>query len=194
MRQMTSGYRYGIWKTLPISANMYHKNKLKYTKEILEDAVDGAETYAEVARKFGLAPHGGSTSYLKNRCIKFEVDTSHFKGVSWAKGKKFPNRRRGWKSADKILVMMKPGSNRQHAHQLRRALIEIGISHKCSVCDIGDVWNGSKLTLEVDHVDCNYLNNKADNLRFLCPNCHSQTGNYRNKKRKTNRTGAPALP
>ncbi|MBP7540539.1 MAG: HNH endonuclease [Saprospiraceae bacterium] len=36
--------------------------------------------------------------------------------------------------------------------------------------------------MQVDHIDGNYLNNLKDNLRFLCPNCHSQTANYGSKK------------
>ena len=48
----------------------------------------------------------------------------------------------------------------------------------CTICGTGNVWNGKPLTIEIDHVDGNYKNNHPDNLRCICPNCHTQTENY----------------
>ena len=42
-------------------------------------------------------------------------------------------------------------------------------------------WHGKRLTLEIDHIhgrDCTYREERLENLRFLCPSCHSQTKNY----------------
>jgi 5-methylcytosine-specific restriction endonuclease McrA len=50
-------------------------------------------------------------------------------------------------------------------------------------CGISDKWNGKKLVLEIDHINGNRGNNTFENLRVLCPNCHSQTGTFRNKPR-----------
>ena len=52
----------------------------------------------------------------------------------------------------------------------------------CENCGIGE-WNGKKLTMEVEHVDGNVNNNNSDNLKVLCPNCHSQTPTWRRKKK-----------
>ena len=46
--------------------------------------------------------------------------------------------------------------------------------YKCEECGISD-WQGKKLTLHVDHVDGNPADDRPENLRLLCPNCHSQT-------------------
>ena len=56
--------------------------------------------------------------------------------------------------------------------------------YKCAVCNISN-WQNVPLTLQVDHIDGNSDNNLPDNLRLLCPNCHSQTDTYKggNKKR-----------
>ncbi len=51
---------------------------------------------------------------------------------------------------------------------------------KCNICGI-DSWNGSSLTLELDHKDGNHQNNNEKNLRCICPNCHSQTPTYKAK-------------
>lgn len=56
----------------------------------------------------------------------------------------------------------------------------------CSECQIGPEWNGRPLTLQLDHIDGDSSNNILDNLRYLCPNCHSQTDTFcgRNVRRE----------
>jgi hypothetical protein len=59
----------------------------------------------------------------------------------------------------------------------RRYLTET-FGYKCSCCNISE-WNGKSIVLEIDHIDGNFENNKPENLRFICPNCHSQTDTYK---------------
>ena len=54
--------------------------------------------------------------------------------------------------------------------------------YKCSCCGIGE-WNGKPINLEIDHKDGDPYNDSPDNLRYICPNCHSQTNTYRGKNR-----------
>lgn len=68
---------------------------------------------------------------------------------------------------------------------VKRCLAE-KFEKKCSVCGI-DKHNGKEITLEVDHIDGNHTNNSIENLRLICPNCHSQTPTYKNRNRGNGR-------
>lgn len=61
------------------------------------------------------------------------------------------------------------------------------IDEECERCGLKDTWNGKSITLELDHINGNSDDNRLENLRFLCPNCHSQTETFkgRNSKGKT---------
>lgn len=50
----------------------------------------------------------------------------------------------------------------------------------CSVCGLKE-WNGQPITLELDHISGNRKDESRDNLRLICPNCHSQTHTYKVK-------------
>ncbi len=68
-------------------------------------------------------------------------------------------------------------------YKLGRRIIKEGIiTYECKICGISE-WEGTKLSLELDHIDGNSRNHRLENLRWLCPNCHSQTPTFRSKKR-----------
>ena len=52
---------------------------------------------------------------------------------------------------------------------------------KCEECGQESMWNNRPLTLQLDHIDGNSDNNQLNNIRLLCPNCHTQTDTYGNK-------------
>lgn len=68
---------------------------------------------------------------------------------------------------------------------LRKILIHFD-GDNCSICGIIN-WNGKKITLQVDHIDGNCGNNDKNNLRLLCPNCHSQTDTWGGKNKGNGR-------
>ena len=62
---------------------------------------------------------------------------------------------------------------------IKRNLLE----YKCSCCGIGDTWNEKKLVLQLDHINGVNNDHRLENLRFVCPNCHSQTSTYKGKNK-----------
>lgn len=67
----------------------------------------------------------------------------------------------------------------------KRFLCEIQ-ENKCKICGISE-WNNNLLILELDHINGNSNDDKIENLRLLCPNCHSQTPTYKNKNKGSGR-------
>jgi len=57
---------------------------------------------------------------------------------------------------------------------------------KCSNCEQEPIWHDNPLMMQLDHIDGNSDNNKPENLRLLCPNCHSQTETFSGKCGKKN--------
>jgi hypothetical protein len=65
---------------------------------------------------------------------------------------------------------------------LYRLLVEER-GNTCSECSISSTWNGKPLRLQVDHINGERYDNRPENLRLMCPNCHTQTDTFSNKKR-----------
>jgi len=142
-------------------------------KEEIARAVKASRSYAQVLALLGVRP-GRNQAVLKERIAEFEIDMSHFKGMGWSRGETLPGRRRP--VASFLVVGRRTGSN-----QLKRRLIEEGLKEaRCEVCGL-DRWNGRPIPLELDHVNGRRDDNRLENLRILCPNCHAQTPTYRGR-------------
>ncbi|QYB05444.1 HNH endonuclease [Rhodococcus sp. USK10] len=147
---------------------------MKYTREVLEQAVAESTSYAGVIRYLGRRQSGGMQTHLSRQIKKLGIDTTHFTGQAHTKGKPARNRM----SWEEILVERPPGSARVKPHLLRRALIEAGVEYKCVLCGLGDDWCGLPLILHVDHIRGDPSDSRLEEVRFLCPNCHSQTATW----------------
>jgi len=70
------------------------------------------------------------------------------------------------------------------SYQLKNKLIAEGYKEaKCEECGLGEEWNGKVLVLELDHINGDKNDNRLENLKILCPNCHSQTPTFRGRKK-----------
>lgn len=146
---------------------------LKYSPDSLRAAAAASTSVAEVLRRIGASPT--SHLYIKRRLRALEVDTSHF-----TQKRASPVNCR---SADEVLVVLPEDVGRTPRAVLHRALQESGVIYKCAGCGNPGEWLGEPIVLEIDHVDGDWRNNRLENLRYLCPNCHAQTPTHRNRKR-----------
>lgn len=158
--------------SIPLTSTTCHKCDMvamKYTEAMLRKAVLSSETIVDVLRKLRAPISSGMHWHITARIRRYGIDTSHFVGKAHRRGTLGVTRR----SAAEILILRIDG-HRDKGARLRRALLEIGRVYRCEECKCGPKWRGKDLQLEVDHKNRNRLDNRSENLRFLCPNCHSQ--------------------
>ena len=150
----------------------------RHTKESLQEVISKSTSWAQVLGHLGLKIGGGSYSVIQKKAKEFGIDTSHFTGQGHNKGKVANNRL----PAKDILVKDRLNGYKTKRHQLVRALDEIGRAYECEWCGIDGVWLGKAITLEIDHINGNPVDNRPENIRYLCPNCHSQTPTHSHRK------------
>ncbi|KJS56421.1 hypothetical protein VM98_06990 [Streptomyces rubellomurinus subsp. indigoferus] len=150
-----------------------------YTKELLQEAVTACHSVAGVVRYLDRRQAGGTQAHIGRRIKDLGIDTSHFTGQAHGRGKHSPTRI----SADQLLVQRPQGAKRIPGTRIRRALAELGRPELCEDCGTGPEWRGRPMTLEVDHINGDWSDNRPENLRLLCPNCHSVTPTYCRRKK-----------
>ncbi|MEU9183084.1 HNH endonuclease signature motif containing protein [Streptomyces sp. NPDC048484] len=187
-KSSTRAYIRGRIKKLGINTSHFEPEGAKWTKEILESAVATSKSVNEVLRRIGLDSVGGHHTNIARRIKAYGLDTSHFTLVARTERMRYNQRRR---TAEEILVEeVSAHARRTPSSRLKRAMCELGIDERCALCGIEAEWLGEPLPLEVDHIDGNWRNNRVENLRFLCPNCHSTTDTYRGRAKRRNQSTA----
>lgn len=128
-------------------------------------------TISQVLARFGLPNRGQNYRTFLGRIAEDKIDTSHFLGRSILT--------RGKRPLSEVLA---EGVSVQ-SWGLKRRLLSAGLlDEQCQQCGLGPEWNNSRLFLHLDHINGDHLDNRLENLRLLCPNCHSQTANYSGRK------------
>lgn len=150
------------------------------TDEQFVELIKNSTNISEVLFKLGYGIKGNSWGFsqVRKRMIDLNLDQSTFKGKSPLKARRVEKE----VPQDKLLR-----ENCKHNRNvLRRFLIKNKIlPYKCAICGVAE-WNNKTLSLELDHINGINNDNRLENLRFLCPNCHSQTTTYGSRNQQRN--------
>lgn len=143
----------------------------------LKHAVRISYCISDVCRELCISVRGRNFDTIKKWIKEHNLDTSHFKSKSeLVKERSFV--KKYVQDADVFKVgTVKQATLKKHLRN--------HVPYVCSICRLEPTWNFKELVLHLDHIDGNSQNNQLSNLRFLCPNCHSQTPTYSGKKKKT---------
>jgi predicted RNA-binding Zn-ribbon protein involved in translation (DUF1610 family) len=155
------------------------KQSRVYTKELLEAAVKKSVNFTDLCRKLGRFPMGATYQLIKNRVIDYGIDTSHFLGRATASG----YRNRSIVPMNPNNVLVSGYKYRANSKRLRSCLIRIGVEYSCAECGMSR-WREKDISLHVDHINGIWSDCRRENLRFMCPNCHSQTSTHSGKNKK----------
>ncbi len=153
---------------------------IKYTKELLAPIVADSKSYAEIIRRLGIKQGGGTQRLLIERIKDYELSTLHFLGTRRNSGLEHTggSRKLHW---TEVLIFNRRNGRKETTNRLRRAMIESGIPYVCDECGCSPEWRGRLLVLEINHKNGDNRDNQKNNVQFICPNCHSQTENFRSK-------------
>jgi 5-methylcytosine-specific restriction endonuclease McrA len=124
---------------------------------------------------------------MARRLRELEIDCTHFRGRAWSRGAT----RTTHPSIDRIArkigysdeEVFAENSAALRGQSIVRRLVAMGWPYECATCGVVD-WLGVRLVLHLDHINGIHNDNRFENIRLLCPNCHSQTPTYCNRARE----------
>lgn len=160
--------------------NRKRTGKIEKDLDGFKKIVGEARSIKEVIDRMGYKESGGVYKHLHLKFEEYGIDTSHFVGQKWAKGKSSATDDSLKIMAERISlpwneVFCKDSKYKGGGKALIKKLVGSGKrEYKCECCEVIE-WQGKKLRLELDHKNGNNRDNQEENLRILCPNCHSQT-------------------
>ena len=155
-----------LYVTLPSGETFIRKTFSEYTKDELIKIIGQCNNIKHVldVLKINKVYHYKFKEFILNN----NVSTEHFKTHYYYT----PYNNKNIKSYSKFK---------------EKLIKENKLINKCVICNIDPFWNNKKMTLQLDHINGNNTDNRIENLRLLCPNCHSQTDTYTGRNTKKNK-------
>lgn len=160
-----------VWNRLP-------KSRYKYNESQLREAFMTAGCWSDIYRSLGVTVCDHNKKGIINLADHYNIDVPTFTkeelSVTYRRGKK------GWSPVDIFCENSKYARPNLRAAVLKYNIIPL---YCCSKCELGSEWDNEPLSLELDHINGMHNDNRIENLRWLCPNCHSQTKTFKGKNR-----------
>lgn len=153
--------------------------KRSWTENQLKIAVINAKSIRQVLQSLNLKAAGGNYQQIQKYIQEYQLNIEHFTGKGWNKGLKF-----SFKAKIPLEEILQEHSNFQ-SYKLKRRLFRAGLKPEhCEECGWKKQTEDGYLPLELDHINGNHNDNRLENLRILCPNCHSLKPTHRGRNKK----------
>ncbi len=150
-----------------------------WTNEQLVGAVIESTSYRMVIIKLSLVPAGGNYEQVQRRIKELQLSTDHFKGKGWSKDLKVSTNPGA--PLESLLML----DSKVQSFLLKKKLYKAGIKKpECELCGWAVVSPDGRIPVELDHINGNHYDNRLENLRILCPNCHSLQLTHRGRNKK----------
>ena len=146
----------------------------RYTIETLKQEVEKSLCWSDVCRRVNVSVCTYNYKRLQNLCKENNISVDHFNIK-----KTFTRNKKIWTQETLLTTNSSPYRTVVKDFLKRNGLIK----DVCEECGQQPVWNNKPLKMEMDHVNGDSTDNRLENLKFLCPNCHSQTITYKRSKK-----------
>lgn len=142
-----------------------------WTIDQLRDSIAKSYCMADVMKGLNLVATGTSCKIIKKYITEFGLDTSHFLGIKESYRRRMASlKERNSIPLHEILIENSTYANR---NGIKERLYANGKPRLCEMCGQGELWNGMKISLVLDHINGVNDDNRIENLRVVCPNCNA---------------------
>jgi hypothetical protein len=151
----------------------------KWSDANLVEAVKSSSSIRQVIKKLGLVEAGGNYTQVQFYIKQLQLDIQHFTGKGWNKGLLFKP-----STARELSSLLIKDSHVQ-SYKLKKRLFKEGLKKEaCEFCGWSKQSLDGRIPVELDHINGDRFDNRIENLRILCPNCHSLQATHRGKNKK----------
>jgi len=143
-----------------------------WSEENLKNCISISSNKTDILKNMGLKNHSGNFKTLDRYCKLYNIDLIFNKKKNFSYKGKLQN--------EIFCVNSLVSQTTMREHIKKNNLIK----YECEKCENKGEWMGEKISLQLDHINGINNDHRLENLRYLCPNCHSQTSTYGSKRFK----------